>query len=191
MRSRIDFLRNSQNFYPNASWFSWGPSPRCLKESKEQASFAARLAGALSHEQAAGKERQLQGGQFGLLEKVPVSRHADITSRPASPVASVLWALSQPEQATCCRCFQEHAWSPYGVIRLETGDCTYQLEFSGEILIDELVGITEESGNYANFINTGGREPRLQGFQRTDTDANLGFADEPRSTTRSPTREST
>ena len=60
------------------------------------------------------------------------------------------------------------------------GDCTYQIAPAGEIRIDDLVGITEETcqlwpfvfpthirkveetGNYANFIKVGGRETQLQ-----------------------------
>ena len=47
---------------------------------------------------------------------------------------------------------------------VEPGDCTFQTEFAGEIRIDELVGITQETGDYARFIKAGGREPRLSGF---------------------------
>ncbi|CAE7802120.1 hypothetical protein AK812_SmicGene24581 [Symbiodinium microadriaticum] len=61
-------------------------------------------------------------------------------------------------KSASCKATQPGGQCPEGIFPDGSGDCTYQIAPAGEIRIDDLVGITEETGNYANFIKVGGRE---------------------------------
>ncbi|CAE7432469.1 unnamed protein product [Symbiodinium sp. CCMP2456] len=61
-------------------------------------------------------------------------------------------------KSASCKASQPGGQCPEGILPDGSGDCTYQIAPAGEIRIDDLVGITEETGNYANFIKVGGRE---------------------------------